>query len=276
MLFATLLALAAALLHATWNLFVKTSDDRELAAWGQWLAGAVLFAPVVVVAGVPDRDSWPFLGASSLVHVVYIYALVRAYHHGDFSLAYPLARGGGAVVAAVLAALVLDDGLPFGAWLAIAVVAFGLASLIRPGTARNEIAYALLTAVFIGTYTVIDAAGSRRTDDGFTYACLLMVTSAIAVSAVALTRGRGSDLVASLGTQWPKYAVAGACVTGAYGLVLVAVKHAPVGYVATLRESSVVIGALMGWLLLHEPLGRHRLMSSAVVTIGLVALVVFR
>ncbi len=53
-------------------------------------------------------------------------------------------------------------------------------------------------------------------------------------------------------------------------------KHAPVGYVATLRESSVVIGALMGWLLLHEPLGRHRLMSSAVVTIGLVALVVFR
>ncbi len=191
MLFATLLALAAALLHATWNLFVKTSDDRELAAWGQWIAGAVLFAPVVVVAGVPDRDSWPFLGASSLVHVVYIYALVRAYHHGDFSLAYPLARGGGAVVAAVLAALVLDDGLPFGAWLAIAVVAFGLASLIRPGTARNEIAYALLTAVFIGTYTVIDAAGSRRTDDGFTYACLLMVTSAIAVSAVALARAAG-------------------------------------------------------------------------------------
>ena len=42
-------------------------------------------------------------------------------------------------------------------------------------------------------------------------------------------------------------------------MVLAAVRLAPVGYVAALRESSVVLGALAGWLFLHERMGRARL-----------------
>jgi drug/metabolite transporter (DMT)-like permease len=276
MLFATFLALAAALLHATWNLFVKTSEDRELAAWGQWIAGGLVFLPVLLIAGWPERDAWPWLIASSIVHVFYIYALVSAYHHGDFSLAYPLARGGGALVAAVVGAVALGDVLPGGAWVALVIVALGLASLVRPGAPASEIVYALATAVMIGLYTVIDTAGSRRTDDGFVYACALVLVSAGTVSVTALVRGRGPALAASLSGSWRQYVAAGLCLTSAYGLVMVAVKHAPVGYVATLRESSVVIGAALGWLLLKEPLGGRRLVSSIVVTIGLIALVIFR
>src|SRR4051812_29913694 len=163
MLAATLLALAAAGLHATWNLLIKRADDRELAALGQFVAGAVIFAPVLLVAGLPDRDAWPYLLASGVVHLAYIYALTTAYHHGDFSLAYPLARGGGALVAAVVGAIVLGDTLAAGAWCALVVVAVGLASLVQPGTPFDEIVYALLTAAVIGTYTVIDTSGSRHT-----------------------------------------------------------------------------------------------------------------
>jgi drug/metabolite transporter (DMT)-like permease len=275
-LFATLLALASATLHAAWNLFVKTSDDRELAAWGQWIAGGLLFLPFLLFAGLPEADSWPFLLSSSLIHIAYIYALVSAYHHGDFSLAYPLARGGGALVAALLGAVFLSDALPLGAWLALFVVAVGLASLVRPGAPPAEIGYALLTALMIGWYTVVDTAGSRHTDDGFAYAVVLVFVSGVAMSVVALARGRGGDLVASLPEQWWRYVLSGACLTAAYGLVLIAVRHAPVGYVAALRESSVVIGALLGWLLLKESLGRRRLRSSIVVAAGLVALVIFR
>jgi drug/metabolite transporter (DMT)-like permease len=275
-LFATLLALAAAALHAAWNLIVKTSADRELAAWGQWIAGGLLFLPVLLIAGWPERDAWPWLCTSAIVHVFYIYALVGAYHHGDFSLAYPLARGAGALVAAVLGAIALGDTLPAGAWAALVVVALGLASLVRPGAPGPEIAYALATAVMIGIYTVVDTAGSRRTDDGFLYACALVLVSAGTVSVAALARGRGADLVASLPGSWRQYLLAGAFLTSAYGLIMVAVRHAPVGYVATLRESSVVIGAALGWLLLKEPLGGRRLVSSIVVTIGLIALVIFR
>jgi len=273
---ATLLALAAAALHAAWNLIIKTSVERDIAAWGQFAAGGLLFAPVLLFTGLPAGGAWPFLGVSAVVHVFYVYALVAAYHHGDFSLAYPLARGGGALIAALLAAATLGDELSAGAWAALAVVAIGLATLVRPGTARVELVYAAATAVVIGTYTTIDAAGARHTGDGFAYAVVLTLASALALSVVGVARGRWPAFVGSVRMSWGRYAVSGLCLTAAYGLVLVAVRFAPVGYVATLRESSVVIGGAAGWLLLHERLGGRRLVSSCVITAGLIALVVFR
>ncbi len=273
MALATILALVAAALHAAWNLLIKTAEDRDLAAWGQFVFGAVALCPVLLVTGLPPAAAFPYLAVSALVHVVYVRALVAAYHHGDFSLAYPLARGGGALVAALLGVAALGDGLGLGGWLALLVVTIGLASLIRPGAPRAEIAYALLTAVIIGTYTVIDTAGSRHSDNGFAYGVVLTAMSAIALSAVGLAAGRGPAFLASVRRSWPRHLVSGVCLATAYSLVLVAVRFAPVGYVATLRESSVVLGAGMGWLLLHERLGGRRLVSSVVVTIGLVLLV---
>ena len=45
MVLATVFALAAAALHAGWNLRVKASDDRFVALWGQFvMAGAVCAA----------------------------------------------------------------------------------------------------------------------------------------------------------------------------------------------------------------------------------------
>ena len=119
---ATLLALGSAVLHAGWNLLVKTSDERFLTAWGQFLVGGICFLPVLLLTGLPPGDAVPFLVASSLVHVVYVGALVRAYHHGDFSFAYPLARGGGALLAAIGGVAFLGDYLSVPAWLSIGIV----------------------------------------------------------------------------------------------------------------------------------------------------------
>jgi len=273
MLTATVLALVAAFLHAGWNLLIKTADDRDLAAWGQFVFGGIVLLPVLVWTGLPTAAAVWFLVPSALIHVVYVWALVAAYDHGDFSLAYPLARGGGALVAALLAALALGDRLGLGGWAALLVVTIGLASLIQPGAPRIEVVYALLTAVLIGTYTVIDAAGARHTSNGFAYGVVLTALSGFALTIAGIARGRGTAFVASLRTSWPRYLLSGICLATAYSLVLVAVKYAAVGYVATLRESSVVIGAALGWLFLKERLGGRRLASAAVVTAGLVALV---
>ena len=274
MLTATVLALVAALLHAAWNLLIKTADDRDLAAWGQFVFGGAALAPVFLFAGFPELRSLPFLLASAVIHVLYVRALVAAYQHGDFSLAYPLARGGGALTAAVLGVIALGDGLGFLGWLSLGVVTIGLASLIRPGAPRVEVVYALLTAVLIGTYTVIDAAGARHTSNGFAYGVALTGLSAVTLSIVGVARGRGRAFVSSVRRGWPRHLLSGICLATAYSLVLVAVRFASVGYVATLRESSVVLGAALGWLMLKERLGARRLVSAAIVTIGLVALIV--
>jgi drug/metabolite transporter (DMT)-like permease len=271
---ATLLALGSAFLHAGWNFLIKTSDDRFLTAWGQFVMGGLLFVPVLLAVGVPGTDALPFLVASSIVHVGYIGALVRAYHHGDFSFAYPLARGGGALVAAVGGVVFLSDDLSGLEWLAIAVIVGGLASLVRPGTSRVALLWAGLTAACIGTYTTLDIEGARRST-GFGYGSALIIGAAIALSIAGCAAGRGPAFARALRSNWLRYSFGGLLTTTAYSMVLAAGRLAPAGYVASLRESSVVIAALAGWVLLHERLGRARLASAAVITAGLVLLVVW-
>lgn len=275
MVFATFLALGSAGLHATWNLLIKRSPrrDRGLTSWGVFAAGGVLALPALVVVGGPGAAALPWLGLSAVVHTAYLFALVAAYRHGDFSLAYPLARGGGALTAALLGAALLGDELAPLAWVAVAVVAGGLASLVGRSVSKLAVRDALLTAVAIGTYTVIDAHGARVSSDGLVYGLATMVVASLAISVAYLARGQGPALVAAAPAAWRTWALGGACTAVAYSMVLVAVRHAPVGYVAMLRESSVVLGAAIGWLVLQEPLGGRRLVSSVVILAGLLGLI---
>jgi drug/metabolite transporter (DMT)-like permease len=272
---ATLLALAAAVLHAGWNLALKRSDERVVTAWGFYLFGGVIFLPVLPFVGLPGGSALVYLAVSAVVHVVYILFLSSAYHHGDFSLAYPLARGGGALLAAIGGVAFLGDHLSAPAWLSIAIVVTGLASLIRPGGERVALLYAGLTALTIGTYTTLDAAGARESS-GFGYAVLLTLSTGVAMTVTGTVGGYGARFLTAIRTDRRRLVLGGIASTLAYSLVLAAARLAPVGYVAALRESSVVLGAAAGWLLLHERLGRARLASSAVVAGGLVLLIVVR
>lgn len=275
MVFATVLALSSAGLHATWNLLLKSSPsaDRDLASWGLFLFGGALVLPVLVLRGGPGVEALGWLALSAVVHVAYIYGLVGAYRHGDFSLAYPVARGGGALVAAVGGFLLLGDDLPPLAWAAVAVVALGLGSLVGRGVSTAALRMAGLTAAAIGSYTIIDARGVRAAADPLAYGLATTVAAAVGISGLYLALGRGPALVRQFPRAWRTWLVAGACTAAAYALVVVAMRHASVGYVAMLRESSVVLGAAIGWLWLKEPLGGHRLASSAVVLVGLLGLV---
>jgi drug/metabolite transporter (DMT)-like permease len=275
MVAATLLALGSAALHASWNLLIKTSSDRLIAAWGFYLVGGALFLPFLPLVGFPGADTLLFLAASSVVHVVYVVALTRAYHHADFSFAYPLARGGGALVAAAGGVAFLADSLSGLAWLAIAIVIGGLASLVRPQVGRVALLWAGVTAAMIGTYTTLDAAGARRSS-GLGYGIAIVLGAGAVLSIVLVASGSAARVGPALRAEWPRYLLGGVCSTLAYSLVLAGARLAPVGYVAALRESSVVLGAAAGWLFLHERLGRARLASAAVVTTGLVLLIVWR
>lgn len=275
MVLATVLALTAALLHATWNLLLKSAPhgERDLTSWGLFACGALLVLPVLVVVGGPGTAALPWLATSGVVHVAYVIGLVGAYRHGDFSLAYPLARGGGALVAAVGGAVLLGDSLAPWSWVAVAVVVAGLISLVGRGVSVAAVRDALVTAFAIGIYTLIDTEGSRAATSGLSYGLSTTVAAAIGISIAFLLRGRGPALVAAAPAAWRLWAAAGACTATAYALVLVAVRHAPVGYVAMLRESSVVFGAAIGWRWLGEPLGGRRLRSSLVILAGLLGLV---
>jgi drug/metabolite transporter (DMT)-like permease len=207
--------------------------------------------------------------------VGYVAGLARAYAAGDFSLAYPLARGGGAMVAAIGGVAFLDDRLTVLSYLAILVITGGLVSFVRPGTSWDSIRWALVVAVLIGCYTLADAVGARRTE-GIAYVLATFVATSIMVSAWGLATGHLTNLRRTWAASWRAHLTSGLASAAAYGLVLFAVRWAPVGYVASLRESSVVLAAVAGWRYLAEGLGRARVASATVVVTGLVLLVIAR
>lgn len=271
MLAATLLAAGAAVLHAGWNLLVKQSGDRWIALWGQFaVAGVLSLVALVAVGGLP-AEGWLWATATGIVHIVYVLGLARAYDHGDFSVSYPVARGGGALLAAAGGVLFLGDHLSRLTATGIVIVVGGLV-LLAAGQGRVQVAPALGVAVTIGTYTLIDSEGARRTDTN-AYALAVFISIALAVTATGVALGRRRQMVRSLRTSWRQFLLGGTAAALAYGMVLAAVRRAPVGYVTALRESSVVLAALAGWRLLGEGNPRRRILAATVVLAGLVVLV---
>lgn len=121
-------------------------------------------------------------------------------------------------------------------------------------------------------YTVLDAAGARRSSV-FTYTASLTLAIGVALTATLIARGRRAAMLATARTQWRRHLIGGTASVTAYAMVLTATRLAPLGYVATLRETSVVLGAIAGWLLLGEHVGPSRVIASATVASGLTLLV---
>lgn len=277
---ATLLALGAAVLHAGWNLAVKQSrHDRFIALWVQFGIGGVIALVALVATGGMPSEGWKWAVLSGCVHLPYCVLLSRAYANGDFSQAYPIARGSGAFLAAIGGIVILGDRA--GPWMIVAIVTIACGLAILAGRARGP---SVITALGVGAticaYTLLDSEGSRVTqipgsgiaqDVGYGLATAIM--TAVSLTAFGLATKRFGDARAAIRVDWARFTVAGIASLITYTLVLVAVRYASVGYVAALRESSVVLAAIIGSRFLGEGHARRRLTATGVVAAGLILLV---
>jgi drug/metabolite transporter (DMT)-like permease len=275
MLEATLLALAAAVLHAGWNLAVKQSPiDRFVALWGQFTASSLLAIPFIIGFGGLPAHAWRWVAISGAVHLPYCYFLAKAYESGDFSLVYPIARGGGAMLGAVGGVLFLSDQLSLFSGVAIGVVGVGLFTLAGRGNPA-DIGRALIVALAIGIYSTADAKGIRTAGTPV-FALAGHLGTAVSTGAFGLATGKRQMMGDAWRRHWRRFAILGFASTVTYGMVQLAFRRAPVGYVTALRESSVVLAAFLGWKHLDEQAGLRRLAASAIVLVGLLLLVLSR
>ena len=272
MLTATLLALAAAVLHAGWNLIAKRAIDPFLALWSQFLLAGVVSLPVIVVGSVaghgPSGRGWLLAGLTAAIHLPYVVLLARAYRIGDFSSAYPLARGGGALFAALGGIALLGDRITVWAGVAIVVVVGGL-SMLSAGAGRRAVQAAIGVAVTIGAYTVVDSHAARGAGGPFYVFAAFSLTAVVVTMAAVVTGRRPTGLRRP---DWLRASIGAVLSIAAYGLVLVAVRRAPVGYVAVLRESSVLLAALIGWRVLGEGRSGARAAGAVAIVVGLIVL----
>src|SRR5512143_809069 len=170
------LLFGSAILHTAWNLLIKQAGEKYMATWWAMLVGSTLLLPVLWIVGLPARSTWVLLFISAFVEAAYFIVLAYAYDDADFSLVYPLARGSAPALIAVWAVLFLRERLTAGGVIGIAILIAGLLIVGGSGWLRLDgkphwrgILPALLLAVCISVYTVIDGAAVKLTSP-FAYA----------------------------------------------------------------------------------------------------------
>ena len=272
--FVIIVVLAAAVMHAVWNAVVKIDGDR-LMTMAVVISTTGLFAPLLLLVGPPPAlESWPYIFLSVLLNNAYFLFLIEAYRFGDLSQVYPIARGSAPLLVTVGAALFANEQLSIVGLAGVLIISAGTISLIwnrgfRMGAEKRSIFFALLTGVMIASYTVIDGIGVRLSGSPAAYIGWLFILSPLPLASIAILRRRSQAFV-YIRNNW-KPAVLGGCLNmGSYGLSIWALSLAAMAHVSAMRETSVIIAALIGTQLLGEYFGKRRILAAIAVAIGVV------
>ena len=262
------LALAAAVLHAGWNVLLRGARDVEAATAAALGLAVVLFAPVAALTWDVHVAAWPYMAASAVLETVYFFLVVAAYRRRELSVVYPIARGSAPALVLLGSAVVLGRGVSGGEAAGVLLVVAGV--LLVRGLARRVegLAVGLAIGCCIAAYTLVDKEGLRHASP-LPYLELVMAPSAVIACGWLLAR-RGAAVLRAQ-ASWATVATA-VGTFGAYALVLAALRLAPAPAVAAVRETGVVIAALLAAAFLHERVTPQRLAGAAVVAGG-VALV---
>jgi drug/metabolite transporter (DMT)-like permease len=300
---AVALVLVAAVLHAGWNILLKTSGDTLTTAVRLQAIGTAVLLPIGIAAYLANGSPSVSAAAiglalvSGVLEAAYFVLLASAYRRGSLSLVYPLARGSAPLLAVAIGIIVLGERLAPLAMAGVACLLAGILLVARPWQAlqsagreqRGAIGFALATGASIAAYSAVDRLGVRETEP-WIYGSILAVVATI-LTATTVVAGRRLGLLAPAPFRsadappdrfggLARDALAGVLSLGAYLLVLFAYAIAPLSTVAPLRESGIVLAAAWGAVRLREAAGRRdagtRIGAAGLVVVGVILLAVAR
>lgn len=265
--------LLGAALHATWNAVVKGGDDKLLTTCMIASFASLIALAVIPFLVVPAKASWPFIGASVMLQVVYFVLVAATYRLADMSQTYPIMRGTAPLLVATASAGLLSESLSSFAWLGIGVICIGILSMAAaPSTGqRKGMLLALLNAAVIAGYTLIDGIGVRKSGAPAAYTVWIFLLTGLPLAAWAFTVRRRA-FCRYLASHWRPGVIGGFGTVASYGLALWAMTAAPIATVAALRETSILFGVVISALVLKEQLTRTRILAACIIAAGAMVL----
>jgi len=268
--------LGAALLHAAWNALVKGGADKTLSM------GAVIIGhlPIAIIAipfvPLPDADSLPYIAAGIALHFGYQVFLLRSYQIGDLTQVYPIARGSAPMMVALFSVAVLGVNLEAIELLAVAIIGLGIISLAlvrhSDGQKNGKAAIlALITGMFIASYSLVDGLGARIAGTSLGYYSWLSIGNGTLM--ILYLAAKSPNTLRSIPRNGlPILILGGGASFIAYALVIWAFMQAPIALVTALRETSIVFALLIGVFFLKEPLSLVKVLSTFSALLGAILL----
>lgn len=266
------LALIAAILHASWNAFLRTGADRLWSITVMSLAGSVITLPLLFLMPVPEAAAWPYILTSACLQVGYSLFLVAAYRHGELGQVYPIVRGTVPLLVTLGGFLFFGEVLGPSQTLGVILIAAGIMSLSlgKARAATSSILFALTTGLIIACYSTVDSRGVKLVEQPVSYALWVLFLFGLMITLAYMVTRRGISIDLRASQTW-KAVSGGVIAMLAYGLVVVAYAHAPAGLVTAVRETSVVFAVLIGAMVLGEPLTLRRLLACLIVAGGAIS-----
>lgn len=276
------LVILAAFIHASWNLLAKKAASAGATFVLVYSLFATLFyAPWVfyLIASGAMAWSWEvvaFIVLSTILHLAYSLCLQTGYAKADLSVVYPVARGTGPLLSSLVAVFLLGDIMTGQTGAGLLLVVGGIWLIATQGNFRNFLrregrdgfGWGMATGGFIAGYTVVDAYAVRVIGtapvilDWFNNLLRALILLPVVM------RNREAAREAMRG-HWRIAILVGLLSPASYILVLTALEMgAPVTIVAPLRETSMMVGALMGLLILRETVGIWRLAGCVILACG--------
>lgn len=200
--------------------------------------------------------------------------LVRAYVHGDMGLVYPIARGMAPALVALGAYLFAGESLS-PTQPAIIAIAIAISGLTFANGWRDiplmGIAFAVGTAIFIASYTVVDGIGGRLAGSAHSYALWMFVLDSLLFTPIVWLR-RGRQFLITTREYWRPGLMGAAMSMSAYWIVIWAMSVTPMAPVSAVRETSVLFAALLAGFVLKEGRLALRLAAALIIAGGVVSL----
>ncbi|MDQ7217563.1 DMT family transporter, partial [Enterobacter cloacae] len=159
------------------------------------------------------------------------------------------------------------------AWAGIGVICLSILAMAMNGRlqSRKGIWLALLNACFIAGYTLVDGTGVRLSDTALGYTLWTFFMNGFCLLCWAMV-ARRREASSYLRLHWKKGLLGGVGTMGSYGLALWAMTQAPLAVVAALRETSILFGALIAFVLLKEKVAGLRIAAALGIAAGAILL----
>ena len=266
--------LIAAILHASWNAFIKNKGNGFAKMTILATIIGVIVAPFTFVVGVPPLETCIYLAVSIIAHTMYMHSLTRAYQNEDFSVAYPFARGLAPLLTVIILLFFFNRSISINELIGIGIIILGI--LILFNAQKLKLNFKILISllyfpVSIVFYTLVDAMGVKTAESTQQFIVWLFLLIPIPMLVYSLANQK--ELIVSTFIK-NKYSLIVASIGSltSYSLVLWAYTQAPIYYVASIRESSIIFASLIGLIFFKEKGLLRRLLASMVLFAGVVIL----
>ena len=271
--FVFLIIIFAAFCHAGWSTIIKRSENGLAMMGITSIIEIVIFLPLIFTVPLPTTSIWFFIFATTFLHGLYRYSVVKSYQYGDLSFVYPIARGGSVLIIGLISILILRVDINLTGIIGIVLICLGL-FMISFLTAKkfNKSAFiiAIITASLIATYTILDGMAVRKSENAFTFIYWMLLLNGIPMLIYALFSETGFRKKNSYNIK--DGVVAGVLAILGYGLVVWSMQYIEIAYVSSIREISIVLATLLSFYLLKETDARKRVIPSIIICIGITIL----